>query len=111
MSLLTPEYTLLHLLAFAIVGFIAGRISARAGDPRRSADKKQQQRTAARTAQQNLDRLSPRVRAEVETLLADGRIIEAVRDVRAALSLGLKEAKDVVDLLRQLPPTGGARLH
>jgi ribosomal protein L7/L12 len=106
-----PEYSLLHLIAAALVGFITGRIVAAANDPGRKADPKQQPRREAASAETNRDRLPPHVRSAIAKLLADGRIIEAVRDVRAALGIGLKEAKDVVDLMREDPPSGGARLH
>ena len=35
--------------------------------------------------------------AEAQTLLGEGRVIEAVKSVRASHNLGLKEAKDWVD--------------
>lgn len=111
MSLFAPEFSVFHLVAAAIVGFIVGRITAAAGDPVRAEAKKRRKQEDARSAQADLDRLPRHVRTEVEKLLADGRIIEAVRDVRAALGLGLKEAKDVVDLLRATIERRGAGLH
>jgi ribosomal protein L7/L12 len=41
--------------------------------------------------------------------VADGRIIEAVRDIRGQLGIGLKEAKDVADLIREQEASRGAR--
>lgn len=43
--------------------------------------------------------LPPALRAEVSELLAGGRKIEAIRKIRAAANLGLKEAKEIVDHL------------
>lgn len=113
MGITTLDYSLLHLITAAIVGFIAGRIvGMNASRTPRAAAAARDERESLRTAEDSLNRLPGRVRTAVEALLAEGRIIEAVRDVRAATGLGLKEAKDVVDLMReQLPPTGGARLH
>lgn len=48
-----------------------------------------------------LSRLSPETRANVARLMTEGRVIEAVRDVRGELGCGLKEAKDVVDRISQ----------
>jgi ribosomal protein L7/L12 len=113
MGITTLDYSLLHLITAVIVGFIAGRIvGLNVPKSPRAASGQRDERESLRSAEANLDRLPVRVRMAVEALLAEGRIIEAVRDVRAATSLGLKEAKDVVDLMReQGPPTGGARLH
>jgi hypothetical protein len=44
-----------------------------------------------------LTRLAPETRTNVTRLVKEGRMIEAVRDVRNELGCGLKEAKDVVD--------------
>ncbi len=114
MGITTLDYSLLHLITAAIVGFIAGRIvGVNAGSrPSRAASQAHTARDSRNVAEENLGRLTGRVRTAVMALLAEGRIIEAVRDVRAATGLGLKEAKDVVDLLRdESPPSGGARLH
>lgn len=48
----------------------------------------------------NLARLSEAVRARMEEHIADDRMIEAIRDCRLELGLGLKEAKDVAYLMR-----------
>jgi hypothetical protein len=39
------------------------------------------------------------LRAEVSALIAEGQKIEAIRKIRAAANLGLKEAKEIVDHL------------
>jgi hypothetical protein len=43
------------------------------------------------------------LQARVRTLLGQHRAIHAIREVREATGLGLKEAKDVVDALRSGP--------
>lgn len=44
--------------------------------------------------------ITAEVRAKVHVLVQQGRVIEAVKQVRAATGWGLKEAKDYVDRLR-----------
>jgi ribosomal protein L7/L12 len=50
--------------------------------------------------------LSSETRVEVERLLANGQVINAIKLVREATGSGLKEAKDMVDEMRRsvLPP-------
>ena len=45
--------------------------------------------------------LSPEVEAQVRTLVAGGRKIEAIKLTRNATHLGLKESKDLVESLEQ----------
>ena len=45
--------------------------------------------------------LPPEVDAQVRALVADGQAISAIKLVREATGLGLKEAKDMVDGMRQ----------
>jgi len=50
--------------------------------------------------------LSAETRIEVERLLANGQVINAVKLVREATGSGLKEAKDAVDEMRRsVPPS------
>jgi ribosomal protein L7/L12 len=46
-----------------------------------------------------LGSLPPEVAASVERAVRDGQLIEAIKAVRDATGLGLKESKDVVDRL------------
>jgi ribosomal protein L7/L12 len=45
--------------------------------------------------------LSSETRVEVERLLANGQVINAIKLVREATGSGLKEAKDMVDQMRR----------
>lgn len=107
MGTFVPEYTLLELIAALIAGFIAGRLVG-LRSPHRG-----QQRPAVPPARHNAHdtagQLPPDVRQKVEELLRQDRYIEAVRDVRLATNMGLKEAKDTVDVLNQSLVRGGAR--
>lgn len=50
--------------------------------------------------------LSSEIRVEVERLLANGQVINAIKLVREATGSGLKEAKDAVDEMRRsVPPS------
>ena len=102
-------YSILTALFALFVGYILGRVHASARDPRRVDEKKRAAAVAERTADENLRQLTPDVRAKVETLISNDHIIEAIRDIRLALNIGLKEAKDVADLLKKKLPTRGAR--
>lgn len=107
MSLLAPDYSLLALIAAFLAGLVAGRLTAVTTIPRRE-----------RTRTQDIDRrldaaealalLPSETRIEIDTLVADGRKIEAIRVCRAALGLGLKEAKDAIELIEAMN-TRGAR--
>lgn len=98
--------------SIVILGIIAAVILYTKGgaSPATRAKKAAERENIRDAAERNLRKLSGSTRTALEKLLAEDRIIEAVRDVRAATGLGLKEAKDVVDLLREGPPPG-SRLH
>ena len=55
-------------------------------------------------AEENLARLSSDVRHEAELYVAQGQLIAAVKIIREHLSLGLNEAKMVVDLMKVSRP-------
>lgn len=84
--------TFLAIVAVAaLAGFALGRLSARQpGDG---------ERTAARAAE-NAVMLSANARGDVEKLIDENRVIEAVKLCREKTGLGLKEAKEVVDHIR-----------
>lgn len=98
--------------SIVILLIIAGLIIYNRGGmgPQAKANKAAERQNARSEAEKNLSRLTGSTRKSLERLLAEDRIIEAVRDVRSATGLGLKEAKDVVDLMREGPPPG-TRLH
>jgi hypothetical protein len=108
MSLWSPGFTLLELLAVLIAGYVIGRLHATRRNPQIRERRRQEAVRAIVSAEQRLGMLAPEVRVRVEAYLARGHVIDAVKEVRAALDCGLKEAKDVVDFL-QAPRAGGAR--
>jgi hypothetical protein len=65
----------------------------------RSRQRPQAPRAVARNGQQL--ELPVETRAEVERLLVDGQVINAIKLVREATGSGLKEAKDAVDEMRR----------
>lgn len=100
MSLLDPAYSLLSVIAAFILGFLVGRITGVATDPRRAEERKRRERAAAITAADNSMRLSEKARREIEQLISEQHLIEAIRVCRADLDLDLKDAKDTVEYLR-----------
>jgi ribosomal protein L7/L12 len=100
MSQLPPGYALLDLLpliAAFLAGIVVGRITAATALPRPGKPDRKQRPDMATSDMLAL--LPAETRFEIETLVADGRKIEAIRVCRAAIGLGLKEAKDVIDLV------------
>ena len=106
MDLFSPQYSLLAILAALLLGFIAGRLTASLSHSPRQEARKHPKLDDGFAAQENLARLPEAVRARMETLIADDKMIEAIRDCRLELGLGLKEAKDVVDLMRDRTSRG-----
>ena len=97
----TPQFSLMWLLAALAAGVLIGaylnsRVGIQTGSARSS---KVPDTDTQRLAEKNARRLSSKARAGIEQLLAEDRIIEAVRDCRGELGCGLKEAKDVIDLI------------
>lgn len=82
----------LLILGIAVAAFVAGRLSA-SRSPEALAHKRLTEEEAAR----NFTRLSTATRGEVDRLLADGKTVEAIKLMRAELSAGLYEAKQIVD--------------
>lgn len=91
----------INLAIALLAGFLLGRWSAGLGSPEAQAARKKAEVSAKITAQQRLGKLSRSARAEVERLAAEDRIIEAVKIVRTELGVDLKDAKDIVDHLRE----------
>lgn len=93
---LDPAYTLLNVIMAFVIGFTIGRTTAPARTLR------QEQETPGESAPVKsvadlLAALPPETVADVRILLASDRKIEAIRDVRLALGIGLTEAKDLVE--------------
>jgi ribosomal protein L7/L12 len=104
MNLLTEKYSLLSLLGAAVIGYVLGQI--RGSSPRRTEERKREQRAETASTREHLVRLAPALRDSIEALVAKGQLIEAIRDLRHATGLGLKESKDVVDLIAEKIPHG-----
>ena len=97
----TPQFSLMWLIAALVAGLLIGaylnsRVGVQSGAARAA---KAPDVDYQRLAEKNARRLSNKARAGIEDLLAEDRIIEAVRDCRGDLGCGLKEAKDVIDLI------------
>jgi len=90
------------LLAF-LAGFVAGRLTG-ATQPR--ARQAARSKPDPASLEETAARLSVESREEIKALLAQGRKIEAIRECRSALGLGLKEAKDLVDFIEGNEGTG-----
>ncbi len=95
--MLESSYSLVTLVLTFLIGFALGRITAAVTDPHRREAARQRRMSSTVTAEDNVLRLAPETHAEIEQLLLSGQKIEAIRVCRAALNLGLKEAKDTVD--------------
>ncbi len=108
-DLYSPTYSLMELIAAGVAGFVAGRVTALLGDPRRREERQRRAREASFTARENLERLTSSQRADIEKLVAARRKIDAIREIRAALGIGLKEAKDVADIIGAGSPSRSVR--
>lgn len=100
MSLFEPAYSLLTVLTALVIGILIGRITAARSNPHRAEQQRRREQAARLDATDNLAHLSPETRDRIERLVAEGQLIDAVRTCREELDLGLKEARDVVGLVR-----------
>ena len=89
-------------LVFVVLLVLAMRPRGRSDDLM-AAPRSRVQRVAV-PARQKLE-LSSETRVEVERLLANGQVINAIKLVREATGSGLKEAKDAVDEMRRSVPS------
>ncbi|PQA88513.1 hypothetical protein [Hyphococcus luteus] len=89
----------LALAAVAYVAFMIGRMSAAKGETAGEREMRRMQEEQA--AEDAFASLSPSVQADVDQLLAEKKIIEAVKVIRENTGKGLKESKDVVDQRRK----------
>lgn len=94
-----PNALQVFLLLAAIGGlfFWLGRATARSETAEQREMRRMREREAGAAA---LSSLAPSSQADVDRLVMDGKIIEAVKLVREATGLGLKESKDAVDARR-----------
>ncbi len=99
MNALEPIQIWLLLAAVAYIAFMAGRATAGRGDREsREARALRVQEHAERT----FSEMTASTREEVDRLLHEGKIIDAIRLVRESSGLGLKDAKQAVDWRRRM---------
>lgn len=99
MENLEPIQIWLLMAAVAYVAFMTGRATAGSGDKEsREARVLRQQESAERV----FSDLSASTREEVDRLLNDGKIINAVKLIRENAGLGLRDAKLAVDWRRRI---------
>ena len=110
MSPIEPGYSLLTLLLAFAIGIVIGRVTAKARRARHAQETPAGGHENPSRGSDTITLPSAELRAEIETLLADDRKIEAIRVARAALGLGLKEAKDLVESIEASNSSGGARV-
>ncbi|MEE2691197.1 MAG: hypothetical protein VX640_06635 [Pseudomonadota bacterium] len=98
MDLSDPMQFWLLLFAVAGIAFILGR-SMREREPGES--RVERRMREARQALEQFGALSSDKQAEVDALVRDNRIIEAIKLVREESGMGLKDSKDAVDARRR----------
>lgn len=97
MDLLAPSHSTLALLAAFIAGIVVGRlVLSRSPKPPRATAVRAPV-AAGGSIDDQLAQLSLAERSSIDALIAEGRKIEAIKELRQALGCGLKEAKDMVD--------------
>lgn len=87
----------LLLSAVAVGAYLLGRLTA-GGSPEDRADQRMRERREAEDAFSNM---APTAQQDIDTLLAEGRTIEAIKRFREETGLGLKQSKDAVDYRRR----------
>lgn len=88
MSLSLPLIALGALALFAL-GWFVGRSSSRRALSGRSAPMR------------SFTELGPAIRAEIESAIAQGHKIEAIKLLREATGMGLKESKEAVEAMER----------
>ncbi len=96
MDFLNMAYSPLALVAAALVGFIAGRLTASSRTPK----DRQETRELERSLDERVRELPPALAAAVRADLGSGNVIAAVKRVRGATGCGLKEAHDIVQRMQ-----------
>lgn len=89
-------------MALIAVGYFAFRIGRATGRPRESAEERQMRRMQEETNAANaFAELSPAVQTDVDRLLMDKKVIEAIKVIREHTGLGLRDAKLATDHRRK----------
>ncbi|MEZ5920900.1 MAG: hypothetical protein R3C60_06055 [Parvularculaceae bacterium] len=83
--------------AAAFIGFMLGRISGRRG----ASGSGSPSPAPGRPPEEAFAALSPETQADIDRLLREKKLINAIKEIRKASGLGLKESKDVADWRRK----------
>ena len=89
------------VLGAGLLWALRGRRDARQGERTRSSSPPSLPFATRSSPQVPNGPLDEQGRREVEALLDEGKAIDAIKRVRELTGLGLKEAKDLVDVLRR----------
>ena len=100
MDLFSTSYIFWGFVAVALAALVLGRIAANR-DPRRAKQRARRAKVRQHALEENLARLPDAARRDLENLVAHRRTIEAIKRCRAELTIGLRDAKDVVDRLKR----------
>jgi ribosomal protein L7/L12 len=92
-----PMQVWLLVAAVGIICFLLGRGTAR----NRDIDRTERKMRDAEAAQMSFGALPAENQSDIDRLVTEGKMIEAVKLVREWSGLGLKESKDVVDARRK----------
>lgn len=87
----------LFILIVAVAAFWLGRQS-RAGGGETAEERRMRESLAAQDTFSSID---PSKQAEIDRLLSDGKLIDAIRLIRQETGVGLKEAKTIADTRRR----------
>lgn len=102
MESLDPGINWLIVAVIAFVAFLFGRASARGGEGGGGGESRQARRLReTEEATAALAALDLSKQADLDRLIADGRIIDAVKLLREATGMGLYESKLAVDERRK----------
>lgn len=82
------------IAAVAVVMFQIGRMSASGESPMDRDARRMQERL---NAEEQFNALQPEVQEQIDALVQAGKVIEAVKVIREATGLGLRDAKLIVD--------------
>lgn len=96
METLTPTQLWMLLIAVAGVAFILGRATG-GGSAEGRAEREMRER---QEAERLFAAMPPEAQQDVDALIADGRTVEAVKQVRQSSGADLREAKSAVDVRR-----------
>lgn len=97
METLTSTQLWMLLIAVAGVAFILGRATGGGGSAEDRAERQMRER---QEAERLFAAMPPEAQQDVDALIADGRTVEAVKQVRQSSGADLREAKSAVDVRR-----------